>query len=182
MSKVKKIEHKAFDIPFSGLKTGVHEYEFQLDPAFFASFDLDELREANLKGALTLEKKPNLLQANFSAEGFYPCTCDRCADEIQLSIKASGEHIYKFGEGESQTEEVTVLGEHEHIINVAPHFYEICFLSLANKRLCENAVEAKECNTEVLERLEDLHPNAETEEVETEEIDPRWAALKNLKK
>ena len=182
MSKVKKTEHKEFDIPFSGLKTGVHEYEFQLEPAFFASFNLDELSEASLKGFLSLEKKPNLLEANFRAEGVYSCTCDRCADEIELSINGSLQHIYKFGEGESQSEEVSVLSEHEHIINVAPHFYELCFLSLSNKRLCEDAIDTKACNAEVLERLEELLPGAEQEESEIEEIDPRWAALKNLKK
>lgn len=180
MSKVKHIEHKDFEIPFSGLKTGIHQYDFDLGKEFFDSNDLDELIDADIQVSLKLEKKPNMLQADFEVVGQFNGTCDRCGNDVKLGLNNQGVHIYKFGQGESDDDEVTMLGDQEHRINVEQPIYELCFLGLPKKQTCEQAIPKQECNPEVLKKLEELQPGSI--KIDNSNVDPIWEKLKDLNK
>jgi len=57
---------KEFLIPFSGLKLGKHQFEFQVNNTFFTHFGYDEFNDSNIKMNVVLEKKSNMLELNFS--------------------------------------------------------------------------------------------------------------------
>jgi hypothetical protein len=58
-----------FDIQFSGLKDGVHTFDFQLSESFFETFDNEEFNAVQAKAVVNLHKKPTLMEAEFSLEG-----------------------------------------------------------------------------------------------------------------
>lgn len=46
-----------FEIPFVGLKVGVHEFDFEIDDKFFESLPYSLIERGSLKAFLSLEKK-----------------------------------------------------------------------------------------------------------------------------
>lgn len=163
---------KEFIIPFSGLKTGKHEFKFKIGHTFFEAFDQALLEDADLDVDLVLEKVETMLILNLQASGFLNVPCDRCGDMFKMPIECSERVIVKFGDEEfEQTDEIIVLRPEEYEIDVSQRIYEMIVLNLPNKRLHENP---EDCNQEVLKKLNEINS-------QEEEIDPRWEALKKLK-
>jgi len=52
-------------IPFVGLKLGKHQFEYQIDNAFFENFDYDEFESSSIKVNVVLEKKKHHAGAEF---------------------------------------------------------------------------------------------------------------------
>ena len=65
-----------FAIPFVGLKTGLHEFEFDIDKSFFESLPYSLIENGRLTAYLELEKKETMLIANLGVVGFIFTDCD----------------------------------------------------------------------------------------------------------
>lgn len=176
---------KEYEIPFWGLKDGEHVYDFEVSEAFFSSFEYSELDAGNVKVDLMLEKRPRMLVLHYDISGTVEVMCDRCTDLFDLEIEGHHRLIIKFGDGSyEETEEIIVVPENEHTLNVAEHILEFIQLSLPSRRVHPEG----ECNEEMLASLNDylltsepVDPEEQEEEEQEEEIDPRWSALKGLK-
>lgn len=168
---------KEFVIPFFGLKLGTHTFNFEVNQAFFASFENSLIEEGRFDVTLSLEKLTNMLVLTFKAKGEVNDFCDRCGDPITLKVKASDEILVKFGDEDfEQMDEIIILSHDSHEIDVAQLIYEMLVLNLPRKKTHKHL---KDCNQEVLERLRtEQHGNEEDDDDDT---DPRWEALKKLK-
>jgi len=173
-------------IGFTSLPDGKHLYSFEIGKTFFEQLDYSEIKDAKLKVKLTLEKKPNMMMANFEIAGKVKVMCDVCTDDFDLPIKGTGNLIYKFGEEDLDDENVTTIYPHETEINVSQPIYEFSFLLLPARRIHPKG----KCNQEMLTDIDKyLMVEKKTKKSKTEisekeeekEIDPRWAALKKLK-
>ena len=51
---------KQFNIPFVGLKQGIHSFEYEIDNRFFEAFDFQDFNSSSLKVELVFKKKPSL--------------------------------------------------------------------------------------------------------------------------
>ena len=169
-----------YNIEFKGLKEGLHEYEFEVNNKFFEHFDESLVKNGDVSVKVTLEKRSAFLKLLFSISGWLELTCDRCLEEYPQDVELETELFIKFGE-ETEYEEgdnvIWVLPE-EHAIELAQVIYEYVALSIPLRQVHPNETGENSCNPEMLERLNNI---THVEEVEEEEIDPRWAALKNLK-
>ena len=160
---------KAFTIPFAHLKLGTHPYEFEVDNKFFEEFDCLDYTDSQFKVNVELTKQSTMLLLKFDFEGNITVPCDRCLDEVKLAVKGSEQLIVKFGsEVYEETDEILVIIEGEHELNVAKYIYEFIQLNVPQKRIHTEG----ECNPEVLEKLKS---------VEKEVVDPRWSNLNKLK-
>ena len=166
---------KNYQILFSGLKLGNHQFDFEIKDTFFKLFDYSELNSGNLKAKVLLHKKNTLLELVFEIKGMVTLSCDTCTDEYQQNITSSFKQIVKFSDVEEaqDTDEITVLSTNEHTLEIGHSLYEFIHLSLPSKRI--HPIEA-DCNQEVLEKLEELAFQ------EPEVTDPRWSTLQKLKK
>lgn len=166
---------KNYQIPFSGLKLGSHQFDFEIKDTFFKLFDYSELDSGNLKAKVLLHKKNTLLELVFEIKGTVTLSCDTCTDEYQQNITNSFKQIVKFSDVEEaeDTDEIMVLSTNEHTLEIGHSLYEFIHLSLPSKRT--HATEA-DCNQEILEKLEELAFQ------EPEVTDPRWSALQKLNK
>ena len=61
---------KEFLIPFRGLKQGRHQFEHEIDNAFFESFGYDEFNGANIKVLATLLKTSTMMELDVAS--LYP--------------------------------------------------------------------------------------------------------------
>lgn len=168
---------KAFDIQFGGLKVGVHEYEFSVDKSFFEGFESVDIEDGELRLSFILEKQENLLTLHFNVSGFVVQPCGRCTEPMRIPMEFEERMLVKFTTEDLDTEEILTLPPQAHSLNIAPVLEELITVHVPLNATHENEAD---CNQEYLEYIAGSVED-DTEETE-EEIDPRWEALKNLKK
>ncbi|WP_088339904.1 YceD family protein [Robiginitalea sediminis] len=169
---------KDFDIPFSGLKLGKHQFEYHIDAAFFEVFGYEEFNGANLEVAVVLDKMNTMLELEMSAKGTVNVACDLTNEPFDQPVAGSLDLVVKFGEAyNDENDEVLVLPHGEHQLNIAQYIYEMLVLAVPSRRIHPGVADGS-LKSDVLERLQQLQPKAG--ESETDTTDPRWDALRNL--
>jgi uncharacterized metal-binding protein YceD (DUF177 family) len=116
---------RKYSIPFRGLGDGKHNFLFDIDKTFFDEFDSSEIKIGSLTAEISLIKKPQLLEMDFSIHGTVNVTCDRCLDDFELAIQYKGRMFFKFGEESCElSDEVVILSSGQTEINIAQYLYE----------------------------------------------------------
>jgi len=171
-----------YSIEFKGLKEGLHDYEFEVNNSFFEHFREGLVEEGEVIIKVQLEKRSAFLKLNFAVSGWLQLVCDRCLENYQQDVELETELFVKFGE-EKEFDEgdnvIWVLPE-EHVLDLAQLIYEYVALSIPLRHVHPNEEGENSCNREMLEKIE-IYTHSEEDDEEDDEIDPRWAALKNLK-
>jgi uncharacterized metal-binding protein YceD (DUF177 family) len=164
-----------YDVSFSGLKTGKHEFKFEIDKEFFQLFDTEqEFTNPRITVDVSLNKHSTFLEFEITVNGTVELVCDVTNEDFDHPLENQIEVLVKFGEEYDDSEEdVITIPISDHAFNVAQLIYETVALSIPMKKVSPNV------SDEDLEILEKFSPK-ETEE-EEEKSDPRWDALKNLK-
>ena len=162
-----------FVIPFSGLKAGSYQYEFDIDDEFFEQFDPSEIQKAEVKVKVDLERQQRMLVFRFHIEGTIRVPCDRCLQEFSQPIRGDERLIVKFGEEHrEETEDIFIITENEHSLDLSPFIYEYIQLLIPYRKVHGTDKNGQSlCDPEVTKYISD----------EEEQTDPRWEALKALK-
>jgi uncharacterized metal-binding protein YceD (DUF177 family) len=171
-----------FLIPFAGLKLGKHQFEYQINKAFFDSFDYDDFESTTIKVIVVFEKKQTMLELNIKHNGTVYVPCDLTNEMFDLPIKGKGRLIVQFGEAyNDDNDELLILPHGEHQINISQFIYEMIVLSIPLRRV-HPGVENGTLNTESLQKLNELRVEEVQKEKSkaAEDIDPRWDKLKQL--
>ncbi|HLP22077.1 MAG TPA: DUF177 domain-containing protein [Chitinophagales bacterium] len=170
---------REFEIAYVGMKLGVHKYEYDINASFFKHFEESLIKECDVKVKLEFEKKETFFIANFFIDGSVKVECDRCLGPFDKSIFGDYTCYIKFAEDPNSMNdepEVLYISRDQTVIDLSQLIYEYVNLCLPIQKLgCEKPGEEPQCNKEVLKYLKG------EEKKETNEDDPRWAALKNLK-
>lgn len=164
-----------FLIPVSGLGIGVHDYQFDINDEFFADKEYSEVKQGNVTVKLTVVREETMMTLNFHIEGKVLVPCDRCGDEFYIPIQSEQVFCIKLGADEvEESDDVVVVPAEEHAFDIRSLVYEYIILSIPIHRVHPEG----ECNPEALALLShDEEPSEESDET----LDPRWAALKDLK-
>lgn len=180
-------KNKEYVIPFTGLKLGKHNFEFDLLDKFFESFEYSIVEGGKVHVNFELEKKETMMIGSFDLNGTVRTNCDRCNDPCDVNIEGSYRLYYKFDNEPSDDETLVVIYPDEVEIDISDQLLEFVTVSLPLRVLHETE---EECNQEMIDLLEDYVINGEDideddeieEDDETDEnTDPRWDALKGLK-
>jgi len=165
-----------YDVSFSGLKTGKHQFKFEIDKTFFQLFDTEqEFTNPKISVDVFLEKHTTFLEFEIETNGTVELVCDITNEDFEHPIENDIKVLVKFGEEYDDSEEdVITIPTSDHAFNVAQLIYENVALSIPMKKVSPNI------SDEDLEILEKFSPK-ETEEEEEPQSDPRWEALKKLK-
>ena len=174
------VKSKDFEIQFSALKLGSHQFSFDIEDAFFTLFENSEIEKALIRIELTLVKKATLLQLDFAITGHVSLPCDRCAEHYLQNIKQHFDLIVKFSDvvENIESDEIIILSTNEHTLSLARYIYEFVHLSLPYKRAHQFE---EDCNPEMIKQLMTLGLTEEDADKEEKYIDPRWENLKQLK-
>lgn len=164
-----------YDIVFSGLKNGKHQFRFEIDKAFFLLFETEqEFTGPKIAADVLMEKHTTFLEFWIKTEGMVNLVCDLTNENFDYPIENEISVLVKFGEEYDDSEvDVITIPSKDHAFNVAQLIYEDVMLSVPMKKVSPNI------SKEDLEILEKFSPKEEI--VEEEISDPRWEALKKLK-
>lgn len=173
---------KQFSIPFTGLKLGKHQFDFEIDKSFFDAFEYSLVKDGALKVELELDKQETMLLLNFQIKGTIQLNCDKCLSEFAQSIEIKERQIVKFAEDELESDdlEIIVLNRKESEIDVSEMIYEFINVAIPYINNCEQAGNNQKCDPEMLATLEKL-ASGHVEKEDEQNDDPRWEALKKLK-
>ena len=175
--KDNKREFRAYDIHFAGLKDGKHLFEYHIDNHFFNLFDYHEFNDVNQEVTIHLDKKSTLLELNFFSKGTVNVNCDITDEPFDLPTEGQLHLVIKFGESyNDDNEELLILPQGEHTVNIAQYIYEMIILSVPAKRVNPNARDF----SKALETLESLSPKETEIAADDSQIDPRWDELRKL--
>lgn len=165
-----------FVIPFVGLKDGQHSFDFDIDTTFFNAFEYDDFDQPKVKVKLLFDKKPGLMNLNFSAQGSLGLTCDVSNEVFDHTIDTTLDWIVKFGdEYDDDHDEFLILPHGSYQVNVAQPIYEMIVLAVPAKKVHPGVLDGS-LDSELLKKLEELQPK----KVKSQENDPRWDKLKDL--
>lgn len=165
-----------YDIEFIGLKQGKHEFQFEINKAFFELFDTEqEFTNPKIIVNVLLDKHSTFLEFWIKTTGTVNLVCDITNENFEHPIENEIKVLVKFGEEyDDSNEDVITIPNTDHAFNIAQLIYEDVVLSIPMKKVSPNVSE------EDLEILEKFSPKEQEEET-NENIDPRWEALKKLK-
>ena len=165
-----------FLIPVSGLALGSHSYQFEINDGFFVEREYSEIQHGRVDVSLDIDRQETLMVLHFGIEGTVRVACDRCADEFDLPIRDEREFFLKLGtENAQESDDVEVVQAEQADYDISSLVYEFIILAVPMHRVHPEG----QCNPEVMAMLTAEQTVEETEE--ENEIDPRWAALKNIK-
>ena len=127
---------KEFDISFTGLKLGKHQFSYKIDNTFFDFFQYQEFDKVNIKVDIILEKKNTMFNLEFISKGFVMVACDLTGEFFELDVEGSLSLIVNFGETfNGDNEEVLIIPHNSHQLNVGQFIYEMIVLSIPTKRV-----------------------------------------------
>ncbi len=174
-----RMKHKEYNIPFSGLKQGKHEFEYIIENKFFESFGYDEFNGAKIALKVVLNKLSTMLELEFHAEGSVNVNCDITNEPFDQPLSTKLDLVVKFGEVyNDEDDEILIIPHSEHQINIAQYIYEMLVLAVPQKRVHPGVADGT-LKSAALDKLKELQPKESTRN--KEENDPRWDALKKLK-
>ncbi|WP_298221424.1 DUF177 domain-containing protein [Flavobacterium sp.] len=170
-----------FLIPFIGLKLGKHQFEYQINKAFFEDFDYDEFEDSDIKVNVVLEKKSTMMELAFKHKGTVNVPCDLTGELFDLPVKGKIKVVVQFGEQfNNDNEELLVLPHGEHQLDIKQYIYEMIVLSVPLKKT-HPGIKDGTLQTPALDKLKELTVQSQKQSIkEEEETDPRWDKLKKL--
>lgn len=172
------MKHKEYNIPFSGLKQGKHDFNYLIENTFFESFGYEEYNATQVTVNIVLNKTSTILELEFNAKGTVNVACDVTSEPFDLAIESLLDLVVKFGDAfNDENEEILILPHGEHQINVAQYIYEMLVLAVPQKRVHPGIADGS-LQSPVLDRLDALRPKEIKDN--TDKNDPRWDALKKL--
>ena len=174
---------RAFEIPFVGLKPGVHEFNFELDNKFFAEKGAQDFSNPKAAVTMKLEKNTGFMILHFEVGGAADVTCDRCGNPLHLNLWDEFNMLVKMVENPEEMNEqeedpdVFYISRNESHLSVENWLYEFVMLSIPMQKMCSpEEMGGPACNKEVLQKLKEMEANHTLNST-----NPLWKGLDKFK-
>jgi len=171
------MERKDWLLQYGSLKEGLHHFDYQLDNDFFDSFEQDLVHNGHVKVLLNVHRSENYLQLDFKIEGALGKECDVCLSELDYPIKGEASLHVKISDKEIEDEpDLIQVPTAEIEIDLRQHLFDYTLLQLPMRIECKDSVNRKECDAELLSKL---NPPEEDDKPANEDH-PEWQKLKGI--
>lgn len=162
---------REFEIPYIGLKDGLHDFEYEIGAPFFEMLAVEhtDFETLNAKVGLVLDKHPGFFQLKFNITGKVTLPCDRCGDSFTMDLWDEFDLIVKLSNAEEVEEteseedaDIAYWPISNPILDVSEWIYEFILLSLPIQKVHPDDAEGNStCNKESLEMLQMMKARAE---------------------
>lgn len=158
---------RAYEIPFVGLKPGIHYFEYKIDDKFFADYDKQDFDNCQVVIKVSLEKNASIMLLKFDITGTVDVICDRCANTIVKDLWDEFNMVIKMVENPDEMNEqeedpdIFYIGHGESHLHLGDWIYEFVNLSIPSQRDCgEDELGKSKCNPDVLKKLAQMKADA----------------------
>ena len=143
-------ETQRYAIPYSGLKTGCHEFRFEVDGSLFEEYQSTEIKDGRCEVRVNADRTENRIVLDVTITGYVVVECDRCLEDCRVPIDFEGQLVVKFSEEVHEYDgEVMWMLPGEDRVDLTQYIYESIVLSLPYQRVHPDGA----CNPEMLERF-----------------------------
>lgn len=171
-----------YEINILGLDEKRHQFDFEGGAEFFESFDQDIVENGRFKLNLELDKTATMMRLHFDLNGSVELVCDRSLEVFEEPIRVEEKYIYKFGDrNEVVSEDVEIIPFGASEINIANLIFDFICLAVPMKKLHPRYREESD-DDDGYYYSDSIEEKIKPKEERNEEVDPRWEALKSLKK
>ena len=174
-----KEKREEFKLRISGIENGKHLFSIDCDKTFFELAEIPDLQEGDVKLQIGMDVSDKIITLDFHFKGFVILPCDRCLDPVKVDLDFDEHLVVKLMPWIEEAEEdndIWVVNENTYELDLFHFVYESISLALPIQILHPDDENGNPtCNPEILKKLEELTPH------ETDGIDPRWEALKDIK-
>jgi len=159
---------KEFEIPFVGLKPGIHVFEYRIEDKFFKDYDEQDFTECDVNVKLTLDKKQGFFQLRFDIDGSVRVVCDKCGntilknlwDEFNIIVKMVTDH--ETMNDQEEDPDIYYISHTESHLNIGDWIFEFVNLSIPLQKRCKDEEFGGDlCNKDVLARLKTMEEEAQ---------------------
>ncbi len=173
---------RQYDIHIFKLALGLHDYQFEIKDEFFELFDNELVSKGNLAIDVSLTKTETMIEMVLHIQGSIELECDRSLDRFDFPIDSHRKMIYRLGEETQElSDELMVIPRDSQTINIASLLFEFVGLEIPMKKLHPRFQNEEEDGEDFVE-IYSSATEEEEEQDQEEQVDPRWEALKKLKK
>ncbi len=152
-----------FDIPFVGLKPGIHQFDYELDDKFFMEKGAEDFSNARANVKLSLEKNKGFFLLKFEVGGTADVTCHRCGNLLGIDLWDDFSVLVKLVDDpeimnlQEEDADVFYISRKDSHLDVSDWLYEFSLLSVPNQIMCgPEEIGGPKCNKEVLKKLADM--------------------------
>ncbi|MCR9252540.1 MAG: DUF177 domain-containing protein [bacterium] len=161
------------------LPNKTHSFDFEFENSFFELFENSIIEKGKGTCHLELMKEETMMTADFQIDAEVELICDRSLEPFMFPIKKSENLLIKFGEEDVELgDEIISIHRDTQSLNIAQNIFEYLTISIPMKKL-HPKFEGEEETDDLIYSSDDF---VEEEEENEETLDPRWEALRNLKK
>ena len=160
-----------------------YKFDYLLDNDFFESVDGPEVRKGKVDVSLVVKQVSSVFEMDFQIRGEIMVTCDRCLDDLEISIETTNRLNVTFGEMYDETsDEQIIVSEEQGFIDIAWYMYEFIALAIPMKHVHAFG----DCNEFMATRLREFCVGMPDKDDGKEyvkscrTVDPRWDALRHL--
>ena len=166
-----------FQIDLKSLKEGLQTLEYDLDDSFFNAIEGSEVSAGRLHVTVDVERvNDSFFALHFHGQGTVMVPCDICLEDMEQPVSIDERLSAKFGEENSEDDDLVTVAEDEGILDVAWFIYEFIRLAIPIRHVHAPG----KCDPAMMKILKE-HSAARSGDEDTEPVDSRWAALKKIK-
>ena len=170
-----------FQVKILGLAVGHSRHGFQVDDAFFASYEHSLVKRGRLTAVVELHKSETLIRAHFAIEGTIELESDRSLEPFDFPVSIREELLYKFGDEDREiSEEMQQIAWETYALDLAQPIYEFIMLAVPMRKLKPGEDEEPDGTVADEERRLVYRSAPAEEESDEREPDPQWDALRKL--
>ena len=170
-----------FLLDFQTIKESEETFSFKLNDEYFKAIEATEVHGGEIETTVKVSRKNGCFEVTFKSEGTITVDCSRCLDPISLPVSTEDKLYVKLGDDYlDEGDDIVFIPEDKQKFDVAWHIYEFIALTIPVQHTHPDG----ECNEEMMKMLygSDNDSGNNVEEIEEENIDPRWAKLGSLLK
>lgn len=177
-----------YKLPLRPLVVGTHKFSFRLTKDFFEQMESTDVRDGDILAEVTVEYTGDVYEIDMHCTGAVTIACDRCLDDMQESIDACYHTAAKYGDCYNDEDETMIeVPRSDSSLDIAHMLYDTVMLDIPIQHMHEEGL----CNSamsDILNRHRVIDtqdsPEQGQEHIENTDTpnDPRWDALKSLKK
>ena len=148
-------ETQRYAIPYSGLKTGCHEFRFEVDGSLFEEYQSTEIKDGRCEVRVDADRTENRIVLDVTITGYVVVECDRCLEDCRVPIDFEGQLVVKFSEEVHEYDgEVMWMLPGEDRVDLTQYIYESICLSLPYQRVHPDDSEGRStCDPDMLSRF-----------------------------
>ena len=167
-----------FKIDLKALTADVTPLQWQIDDSFFEQTEGAQVQGGSVHVSGSIRKAVGFYELLLHIGGTVRVPCDRCLDPMDVPVEGSLRLVVKLGDSDAEDDDIITVDESKGVLDTAWYIYEQIALAVP----IQHVHQPGDCNDAMMRVLSE-HSAARSSDADAgdEAVDPRWAALKELR-